>query len=787
MKRLSWQPRSRLGAGLRLAAAVMLVLGLTAVPSARPAAGGPAPVQIYYVSMPEADALTIFQQVNNSSGNTAYSPMYTYFSIAIAVDGTIVYYDQWEDGYAGIINSPTPAEIYDATTNPAGVQIWGNGVAADGCAPNITGVPVTCIDANDHLYAGNVIIPYNSMDVPRVVAAQKYVLDQFSSRVYTRQDGNTNWSTNWVETGDDGSPTGGTISVQTSSSPSQLRFTAAAANASIYRGVDLSAGGDCATLSFTLGQSGIDDNEDRLVVEASADGTNYTTLDTYTSSAAAGAKSYSISGFATADTRIRFRMDDPLESGEYWSIDDVRVDWDCRVPVKFDARDKIGATSSIAMARAVWPSGHGTLDAFGHEMYATAEWGLAYESPVGTNTTTGTQFGYSGLSIMASQNNTSVQIDADANGTYETTITLHEGGSYLASSIRQGARVVADKPVQVVLATGQLDSNYASRDMNLLPTSAYGTSYWSPVGVVNSTYPTRLYLYNPSTNGSIYITCEKYGASNVTLGPVAARGTVQTDLTNGQGARCYASNSGGTATGEKIFGVGTVDTNNTAYDWSFTMYPDSFLTTQALVGLGLGKDPTNTTSTENASPLWVTAACSSGSTYVYVDWNNDGVADLVDTNGDGTNEANSNNGISVPRLQSVKLYRANTDTQPYDQSGARVWSCTTANTPNRASCTTPGCPLALAWGEDPARATAGAPGLDVGTSVPPLRLIEGSKALEVANDTAPLGILNPGDRVYYNSRSTTPARGPSRTCTCMTRRRCTRRTTRTAHSTVRTM
>ena len=47
-------------------------------------------------------------------------------------------------------------------------------------------------------------------------------------------------------------------------------------------------------------------------------------------------------------------------------------------------------------------------------------------------------FEYSALSIMASQNNTTVQIDADANGTYETTVTLQEGGSYLVTGILPG-------------------------------------------------------------------------------------------------------------------------------------------------------------------------------------------------------------------------------------------------------------------------------------------------------------------------------------------------------------
>ncbi len=93
----------------------------------------------------------------------------------------------------------------------------------------------------------------------------------------------------------------------------------------------------------------------------------------------------------------------------------------------------------------------------------------------------------------------------------ESSITLQEGQSTLVSGILQGARVHADKRIQVVLLTGDIGSNYESRDMNLLSTSDYGSNYWSPVGVDTAggtiPGPTRLYLYNPSTNGSIYITC----------------------------------------------------------------------------------------------------------------------------------------------------------------------------------------------------------------------------------------------------------------------------------------
>ena len=727
---------------------VILIAAMLLVAAPQPAAAAdpnPAPVQLFYVTLPETDGLAALDAINTA----ASTPVYTYFSIAVGVSGSYVYYDQWENGYAGDIANPTSAEIYNSATNPAGVQIWGNGKATDGCAPNIAGVAFTCTDAADVLNAGNVIIPYNAVPVPRAVVAQSNVLDNFNSRSYSNNNGNTNWASNWVETGDDGSATAGQIQVATSTTPTQLRFTATDANDSIDRGVNLSTGGSCATLSFTLGQNQVDSSGDNFAVQISSDGTTYTTLATYTSSADADAKSIGISGYASANTRVRFLSVNALETGEYWSVDDVQVSWNCSLPILFDGKDKVGASSSIAMARATWATGSGTLNAFAHEMYATAEWGMTYEAPVGTNTANaGQMFEYSALSIMASQNNTTVQIDADANGTFETTVTLQEGGTTLVPNILQGARVQSDKPVQVVLVTGDISSSYASRDMNLLPVSAYGSSYWSPVGEnTNAAYPTRLFLYNLSTNGSIYITCERYGVANTTLGPVAARGVVTVDLITGQGAHCFASTSGGVATSNPISAIGTIDTTNTAYDWSFTLYPDAYLTTDALVGLGLGKDPTNTTSTENGSPLWVTAACASGGTYVYVDWNNDGTADPVDTNGDDVAETGSQNGILVTRLQSVRLFEPGADTEPYDQSGARVWSRTTSGVGYGGD---PGCNLALAWGEDPANATGGAPGLDVGTSIPPLRPIEGTKSAAIVTDTAPIGVLNPGDTVYYN-------------------------------------
>ena len=87
-------------------------------------------------------------------------------------------------------------------------------------------------------------------------------------------------------------------------------------------------------------------------------------------------------------------------------------------------------------------------------------------------------------------------------------------------------------------------------------------------------------------------------------------------------------------------------------------------------GWGWAGTPHPTTSPHRErQPAVGDAGCASGSTYVYVDWNNDGTADLVDLNGDGDttdtvdgiNESTSNNGIPVTQLQSVRLFEPTHD------------------------------------------------------------------------------------------------------------------------------
>lgn len=70
----------------------------------------PAPVQTYYVPLPEDELFDTFDAINapQASGNVNSA-----ISIAAAADGTKVYYDHWEDGYDP---NPTNPSLRQSTT-----------------------------------------------------------------------------------------------------------------------------------------------------------------------------------------------------------------------------------------------------------------------------------------------------------------------------------------------------------------------------------------------------------------------------------------------------------------------------------------------------------------------------------------------------------------------------------------------------------------------------------------------------------------------------------------------
>src|SRR6185295_18801189 len=102
--------------------------------------------------------------------------------------------------------------------------------------------------------------------------------------------------------------------------------------------------------------------------------------------------------------------------------------------------------------------------------------------------------------------------------------------------------------------------------------------------------------------------------------------------------------------------------------WSFALIPDSQLTPQVLVGLGIGRDPTSGTNpTENGNPVWVTPV-GNGNTAVtvYIDFDgNPATGALTDPNGNKYDTS-----LSLRELDRGKIF----DTTDRNQTGMLIYT-----------------------------------------------------------------------------------------------------------------
>jgi uncharacterized repeat protein (TIGR01451 family) len=105
----------------------------------------PALLQTYFVPVPEQQVNYIFNDLENNVSDDIISII----SMTMSRDGTLIYYDQWENGYDSNITNPT--NIY-SIGNPGGTQIWGDGIDENGAAPGITG---------DIFKAGDIVVLRN--------------------------------------------------------------------------------------------------------------------------------------------------------------------------------------------------------------------------------------------------------------------------------------------------------------------------------------------------------------------------------------------------------------------------------------------------------------------------------------------------------------------------------------------------------------------------------------------------------------------------------------------------
>jgi uncharacterized repeat protein (TIGR01451 family) len=431
--------------------------------------------------------------------------------------------------------------------------------------------------------------------------------------------------------------------------------------------------------------------------------------------------------------------------------------------VNYDGGDKISANDTISMTKANWASGTSTLLAGAFELYPTTEWGTSYSIPVGEDiapiTFKNAKFQYVGITVMAQQDGTNVTIDLDGDPLTVndiTNITLNEGQSqFIDGGIQVGASVESNFDVQVDILTGDICDNYESRFFTLFPNRLWDKSYYNPVGTsVDSSgnaATTRVLLYNPS-NTAINILVQDLGGSSVVN--VAANSLFDYLQTNTSAAHYCTTSDNLTcdANGSDFYAMAVVDAdpdtlNATGLlanrnDWGFTLVPKASLSQQALVGLGFGHDPL-TNSTQNSSPVWITADMVNGANplgggiQICVDYDNDG----TDT---GTALIDPVTGKEYDTTFSINLYETTQirDTDG-DQTSLLVWICDgdTADANNAI--------LAVAWGQDPLSASGGSPAIDLGTGVPNVASLVLLKEGRLSNDINGDGFPSIGDTITY--------------------------------------
>jgi len=189
------------------------------------------------------------------------------------------------------------------------------------------------------------------------------------------------------------------------------------------------------------------------------------------------------------------------------------------------------------------------------EVFDTNSWGTNFRAPVGADIPDATDhqmFEYTSLAIMAGEGGANVQVDADANGTFESTFSLTEGQSHLVNGgVNVGGHVVSDEPIQVVILTGDVGSNYESRDTQLLPTTSWSTASYTPVSTPSTAQSvagtgTTVFLYNPGASSlTVAYTTRDGGGSlvttNLSVPGSAAGGVLAQIIPDGYGARFTAA------------------------------------------------------------------------------------------------------------------------------------------------------------------------------------------------------------------------------------------------------
>jgi uncharacterized repeat protein (TIGR01451 family) len=409
--------------------------------------------------------------------------------------------------------------------------------------------------------------------------------------------------------------------------------------------------------------------------------------------------------------------------------------------IDYDGGDRIVSTGAVVITAGGWPTGAATLHANAAVVPDVDDYGFDFVAPVGESTpfpasdATKSLWEYTGFLVLAAEDDTHVTVDG------ATAFDLDAGQSHLVDGdVDMGEGVHADKPVLVYLATGDQQPGsgaYEGRIYRLRPTELWSDAYMTPIGAKDTgNNATRVFLYNPSTSAISVTVTESGGATSSISVPAS-----------GQASHRLPANGGATysSPGHPFYALQAITTpesgstdNSASFNWGIALTPIDALTPMVVVGYGPGADGL----TENDSGVYVSAVAN---TTLYIDLDgNRATGANTDPNG---NKYDASCALTTNTPVVIKDAGASTTCVPVgsysraaaggdnDLTGARIY-------------TTSGVSIAAAWGQIPGAAQAGAPAIDMGTTVLPFPTIDLSKDAEIVGDDGD-GEAVPGDTIRY--------------------------------------
>ena len=282
-------------------------------------------------------------------------------------------------------------------------------------------------------------------------------------------------------------------------------------------------------------------------------------------------------------------------------------------------------------------------------------------------------------------------VDATANCVQGTSVTLNKGQSFMLDDyalspqsapynvVHTGTVINSSNTIQVDYIIGNHSDTYQGRAFAAFPRGYWDTEYYVPVDSSAGTgsYPTNIYLYNPNSSAITINYQTSTGSGSFSL-PANTTSSFQTLTGNyvPQGSGVYLKGS------DVFWGVTEIDDGGQTHEWGHSLIPSFLLSNEQYIGWA----PSGTTpSAGNADDAGIYISPAQDNTMVYVDTNNDGVADQT---------------FTLNRMQSQYVYNAVTG----DMSNSHFWATG---------------PITLAYGQNPATAPTGAPAIDVGYGIFP--------------------------------------------------------------------